>query len=218
MAQKKSTSSYSSLCRRVEHPVLQHKLTLLRKKGLSAADFRRILTETSSLLAYEVTRDLKTAPVAIETPMEGMRSPLINEPLIVISIMRAGNGMLEGMLHMLPFARVGHVGIYRDKFLHSTVEYYFRLPGDAKGQRVLIIDPILATGDTAVAAINRLKEYKVGKITFCCLISAPEGLRNLKEAHPDVEIVTLAVDRQLNPKGYILPGIGDAGDRLFDTF
>jgi uracil phosphoribosyltransferase len=217
MAQKKKIS-IQSLCRTVEHPVLQHKLTLLRKKGTPAADFRRILTEVSSLLAYEVTRNLKTAPVAIATPMEDMRSPLINEPLIVISIMRAGNGMMEGVLHMLPFARVGHIGIYRDKFLHSTVEYYFRLPNDAKGQRVLIMDPILATGDTAVAAINRLKEYEVGPITFTCLIAAPEGLRNLKEAHPDVEIVALAVDRQLNAKGYILPGIGDAGDRLFDTF
>jgi uracil phosphoribosyltransferase len=205
------------LCHVVKHPVLQHKLTMIRKKETNHAEFRRILSEIASLLAYEATKDLKLQQVEISTPLEKTEQPLVGERIILIPIQRAGSGMLEGMLEMLPFARVGHIGIYRDKMIHATVEYYFRIPNNCQGQRVFLIDPLLATGDTAVAAIDRLKQYEVGPITFICVLSAPEGIRQLKAAHPDVQIITTNVDRQLSPKGYILPGLGDAGDRLFDT-
>jgi uracil phosphoribosyltransferase len=206
-----------NLCHVVNHPVLQHKLTMLRKSESNHAAFRSILSEIASLLAYEATKDLKLQHVDIQTPFEKMSAPLVGERLILVSIQRAGSGMLGGMLEMLPFARVGHIGIYRDKLLKSTVEYYFRIPDTCQGQRVILVDPLLATGDTAVAAIERLKQYEVGPITFVCVVAAPEGIVHLKKAHPDVNIITTAVDRQLSAKGYILPGLGDAGDRLFDT-
>ena len=210
-------SDVNKLATIVDHPVIRHKLTMLRKKETNHAEFRAFLSEIASLLAYEATRDLKLRDVKIETPLEKTTQPLVGEKIILISIQRAGSGMLEGMLQMLPFARVGHIGIYRDKLLHSTVEYYFRIPENAKGQRVFLIDPLLATGDTAIAAIDRLKQYEVGPITFVSVLAAPEGIRKLKAAHPDVNIITTNVDRELSPKGYILPGLGDAGDRLFDT-
>jgi len=205
------------MARVIRHPVLQHKLTQLRKKDTRPADFRRILSEISSIMAYEVTRDLKLTEAEIETPLEKTRASVVGENVTLVSIQRAGSGMLEGMLHMLPFARVGHLGIYRDKLIGSTVEYYFRIPNDSAGQKIIVIDPLLATGDTAVAAIDRLKEYDVGPITVVCVLSAPDGIRKLKQFHPDVTIYTTNIDRQLSPKGYILPGLGDAGDRLFDT-
>ncbi len=201
----------------ITHPVLQHKLTILRKKETRHAEFRRVLSEASSILAYEATRDLKVSQVEIETPFERTQQPLVDEKIIVISIQRAGNGMLEGVLEMLPFARVGHIGIYRDKWIKSTVEYYFRIPENCRGLRTFLVDPLLATGDTAVAAIDRLKQYEVGPIAFVCLLASPEGIESLHAAHPDVQIITTHVDRQLSSKGYILPGLGDAGDRLFDT-
>jgi len=207
----------SKLAHVVDHPVIRHKLTMLRKKETNHAEFRAYLSEIASLLAYEATRDLVLRDVKIETPLEKTTQPIVGEKINIISIQRAGSGMLEGMLQMLPFARVGHVGIYRDKFLHATIEYYFRIPEKSKGQRVFLIDPLLATGDTAVAVIDRLKQYEVGPITFVSVLSAPEGIIKLKTAHPDVKIITTNVDRQLSPKGYILPGLGDAGDRLFDT-
>ena len=217
MKQKKSSPKNKSHVHVIEHPVMQHKLSLLRKKETRPAEFRRILSEISCMMAFEVTRDLKTKEVAIETPLEKTKAPLIADPVIVVSIQRAGSGMLEGMMQMLPFAKVGHVGIYRDKNIGSTVEYYFRIPNDAAGQRVILIDPLLATGDTAVAAIDRLKEYSVGPIHYVCILAAPDGIKKVQALHPDVNIFTLSVERELNKRGYILPGLGDAGDRLFDT-
>ena len=209
--------NHEHLCRIVKHPVLQHKLTHLRKVDTRPAEFRRILEEISCLLAYEVTRDLRLRDESISTPLEKAPCPVIDEDLILVSIQRAGSGMLAGALQTLPFARVGHIGIYRDKFIHNTVEYYFRIPNNSEGKKCIVVDPLLATGDTAVAALDRLKEYGSGPITWVSIVSAPEGLARVKEAHPDVVVYTLSVDRQLNEKGYILPGLGDAGDRLFGT-
>lgn len=202
---------------RVDHPVIRHKLAVLRDKKTSAMSFRNIVEEVSEYLAYEVTRDLKTGKIQVETPLEKVECERIDEGVVAISIMRAGNGMLGGILKILPFATVGHIGIYRDRFIKSTVEYYLRLPKEIKGQRVLILDPMLATADTACAAIDRLKEYEVGPIRFLCIFASPEGLAKLKRTHPDVEIYTLSVERELNEQGYLLPGVGDAGDRLYDT-
>ncbi len=209
--------SIEKSCHVVKHPVLQHKMTILRRKETRAWDFRKILTEISSYLAYAVTADIRVANQDIETPIEKSSEPHVAESLLVVSIQRAGSGMLEGFLQTLPFAKVGHIGIYRDKNIGSTVEYYFRIPNDSVGQKVILVDPMLATGDSAVAAINRLKDYDVGPIRLACIVAAPEGIQKVKEAHPDVEIYTTTVDRGLNAKGYIMPGLGDAGDRLFDT-
>jgi uracil phosphoribosyltransferase len=175
------------------------------------------MEELSQLLAYEATRDLGTKRTKVETPLETTDTEMISEELVVVAIMRAGNGMLSGMLRILPFATVGHIGIYRDRFIKSTVEYYLRLPKNVEKKRVLILDPLLATGDTACAAIDRLKEYNVGAIRYVCLLASPEGIKNLKSHHPDVEIYTMSVERQLDERGYLLPGLGDAGDRLYDT-
>src|SRR3954468_8793780 len=201
----------------VSHPVVKHKLSLLRDKKTTALSFRLIMEELSQLLAYEATRDLGTRRANVETPMETAECEIISEELVVVAIMRAGNGMLSGMLRILPFATVGHIGIYRDRFIKSTVEYYLRLPKNVEGKRVLILDPLLATGDTACAAIERLKEYGVGQIRYVCLLASPEGIKNLKAHHPDIEIYTMSVERQLDERGYLLPGLGDAGDRLYDT-
>ena len=201
----------------VDHPVLQHNLTLLRKKETSPAEFRRTLSEMSSLLAYEATRDFALQNISIETPLEKTKGPQFKISPLVVSIQRAGSGMLDGVLRTLPFSRVGHIGIYRDKFIQNTVEYYFRIPNDSEGNTVLLIDPLLATGDTAVNAIDRLKSYSVGPIRFLCILSVKEGIEKIKYFHPDVEIWTTQIDRELSKKGYILPGLGDAGDRLFDT-
>lgn len=208
---------FDSLCTVVQHPVLKHKLSVLRNKETTPLTFRLVVEEISQFLAYEATRDLKTAPREIATPLEKASADVISEDLVLVSIMRAGNEMLSGMLRILPFATVGHIGIYRDKFIQSTVEYYLRLPKSVKGKRVLLLDPLLATGDTACAAIERLKQYEVGPIRYVCLLAAPEGVLAVKRRHPEVEICTLSLERGLNAKGYILPGLGDAGDRLYDT-
>jgi uracil phosphoribosyltransferase len=199
----------------IEHPILSHLLTQLRRKETSMSEFRRLLGEVSKLMAYEVTRDLKTARRSIETPLEKMEAAEVDERLVVASIMRAGNGMLDGVLQMLSFAQVGHIGIYRDKFIKSTVEYYFRLPSEVQGRPVLLLDPLLATGQTALAAINRLKQYEVGKISFLSVLAAPQGVETIRKEHPDVNIYCLSVEKGLDQKGYILPGLGDAGDRLY---
>ena len=201
----------------VSHPVVSHKLSILRDKKTTALSFRLIMEELSQLLAYEATRDLGTRKAKVETPLETAETEMISEELVVVAIMRAGNGMLSGMLRILPFATVGHIGIYRDRFIKSTVEYYLRLPKNVEGKRVLILDPLLATGDTACAAIERLKEYNVGAIRYVCLLASPEGIKHLKNQHPDIEIYTMSVERQLDDRGYLLPGLGDAGDRLYDT-
>jgi uracil phosphoribosyltransferase len=201
----------------VDHPVIRHKLAVLRDQRTSSMSFRNIIQEISQLLAYEATRDLQTVPVTIETPLERATGEHIAEHPVVVSVMRAGMGMLDGMLKILPFATVGHIGIYRDRFIQSTVEYYLRLPKDVKGKRVLLLDPLLATGDTACAALTRLKQFEVGPIRYLCFLSSPEGLARMNREHPDVEIYTLSVERGLDERGYLLPGVGDAGDRLYDT-
>lgn len=179
--------------------------------------FRQIVEEMSQLIAYEATRDLKTTTAAVETPMEKTTSLRIAEPLLIVAILRAGLGMLNGMMKILPFATIGHIGIYRDRFVNATVEYYLRLPKDVKNQRILLLDPMLASGDTACAAIERLKEYGVGQIRLITLLAAPQGVAKINAHFPDVEIYTVNLERELNKKGYILPGMGDAGDRLYDT-
>jgi uracil phosphoribosyltransferase len=201
----------------LEHPVLQHKLSILRDKNISSMAFRQIVEEMSQMMAYEATRDLGMGLSTVETPLEKTKSPKITETFTIVAILRAGLGMLNGMMKILPFATVGHIGIYRDRFVNATVEYYLRLPKNVKNQRVLLLDPMLATGDTACAAIERLKEYGVGQIRLLTLLAAPQGVRKIHAHFPDVEIVTVSLERELNPKGYILPGMGDAGDRLYDT-
>lgn len=206
-----------SNCRLIEHPLISHKMTQLRDVATPPERFRRVMRDLSRLMAYELTRDLRTKPIKVCTPLEEVTLPTLDETVCLVSIMRAGNGMLDGFLDMIPMACVGHVGIYRDKFIDNTVEYYFKLPNDAKDKRVILLDPMLATGGTAISAIDRLKEYGVSSITQACLLTSPEGLAAMAEAHPDVKVVTLSIDRQLNEKGYIVPGLGDAGDRLYGT-
>lgn len=201
----------------IKHPILQHKLTILRDKNTLPSGFRAVMNEISGLLAYEATKDLALKQIEIETPMERTKSPIVGEDLIIVSVMRAGVGMLTGALDMLPFARAGHIGMYRDSFIHATVEYYFKIPEDSRGKRILLVDPMLATAGTAAAAIKRLKQYEVGPIRFCCIVASPEGIRELQAHHPDVPIYCLSIDRCLNEKNYILPGLGDAGDRLYGT-
>jgi uracil phosphoribosyltransferase len=201
----------------VEHPVLMEKLATLRDKKTTSHSFRQTLREISIFLAYEATRDLKTKLRQVETPMQKARLPRVDEEVVIISILRAGEGMLDGFLTTLPFARVGHVGIYRDKFMNNTVEYYFRVPTSFRGKRVLLLDPLLATGDTALATLDRLKQYGVGPITFVSVLSAEVGIKKINDLHPDVKILTVSVEKSLNEKGYLLPGLGDAGDRLFNT-
>ncbi len=204
-------------CKILKHPLLQHNLTKLRDVGTPPVEFRRVMEQLSSLLAYEMTRDLEVSECGVETPLEQTTGSNVSDDIVIVSILRAGNGMLDGLLKMLPFSRVGHIGIYRDKFIGNTVEYYFRLPDKVKGKKILLADPLIATGDTAVAAIERLKEYEVGAIRFVSILASPEGVKNLKEHHPDVEIYALSLERELTDKGYILPGLGDAGDRLYGT-
>ena len=204
-------------CRVLNHPILQHNLTKLRNRDTSPVDFRRVMDQLSALLAYEMTRDISVSNEPVVTPLEETHGAVVSDDLVIVSIMRAGNGMLDGLLRMLPFSRVGHIGIYRDKFIGNTVEYYFRLPDEVKGRKVLLADPLIATGDTAVASIDRLKEYGVESIRFVSLLASPEGLAHLYDHHPDVEVYTLSVERELNDQGYILPGLGDAGDRLYGT-
>lgn len=202
----------------VDHPLVQHKLTLMREKGTSTAVFRQLLREISQFLAYEVTRDLAMETKRIETPVEAMDAPtLAGRKLALVSILRAGNGLLDGMLELIPSARVGFVGLYRDEETLQPVQYYFKVP-DHMGERMVIaVDPMLATGNSSVAAIDLLKKSGAKNIRFLCLLAAPEGVARMKEAHPDVPIVTASVDSHLNDNGYIVPGLGDAGDRMFGT-
>ncbi len=202
----------------VSHPLVQHKLTLMRRKDASTHTFRTLLNEISMLMAYEVTRDMTTQMIEIESPLETMQSPVIDgKKLVFVSILRAGNGILEGMLSVVPGARVGHVGLYRDPETLEPVEYYFKMPQDMHERDIVVVDPMLATGNSAIAAVERLKVLKPKSIKFMCLLTCPEGVKALQAAHPDVPIFTAAIDRELNDHGYILPGLGDAGDRIFGT-
>jgi len=202
----------------VTHPLVQHKLTIMRDKGTPTAVFRQLLREISQLLAYEITRDLPVTTTTIETPLTEMEAPtLAGRKLALVSILRAGNGLLDGMLDLIPSARVGFVGLYRDEETLKPVEYYFKVPAELDRRVVIAVDPMLATGNSSVAAISRLKEAGATDIRFLCLLASPEGVQRMKEAHPDVPIVTAALDERLNGQGYIVPGLGDAGDRMFGT-
>ncbi len=202
----------------VDHPLVQHKLSLMRRKETPTVEFRMLLREISALLGYEVTRDLPLTLVPIETPMAAMEAPMIDgiKPVIV-SILRAGGGILEGMLDVLPSARVGHIGLYRDHDTLQAVEYYFKMPDRVEDRMVIVVDPMLATGNSAIAALHRLKESGATTIKYVCLLASPEGMAALRKAHPDVPVVAAAMDERLNEHGYILPGLGDAGDRMFGT-
>ncbi|CUH81294.1 Uracil phosphoribosyltransferase [Tritonibacter multivorans] len=202
----------------VDHPLVQHKLTIMRQTETSTAEFRQLLRELTQLLAYEVTRELPLTTTTIETPMESMEAPILDgKKLALVSILRAGNGMLDGVLELVPSARVGFVGLYRDEETLEPVQYYFKVPKQISDRMVIAVDPMLATGNSSVAAIDLLKEAGATDIRFLCLLASPEGVARMKEAHPDVPIITASLDRELNEKGYILPGLGDAGDRMFGT-
>lgn len=202
----------------IDHPLVQHKLTLLRRRETSTNSFRRLLSELSLLLAYEVTRDMPMHEVEIDTPLEPMRSRLIDgKKTVFVSIMRAGAGILDGMLQVIPGARIGHIGLYRDPKSLVAVEYYFKVPDDMHDRDAIVVDPMLATGNSAVAAVDRIKETRPRSIRFVALLAAPEGLEHFHAAHPDVPVYLAAIDRQLDEHGYIRPGLGDAGDRLFGT-
>jgi uracil phosphoribosyltransferase len=202
----------------LDHPLIQHKLTLMRKKDASTSTFRTLLNELSMLMAYEVTRDMPLQDISIETPLEPMLGRVIDgKKLVFVSILRAGTGILEGMLAVVPGARVGHVGLYRDPKTLHPVEYYFKVPEKMNERDVIVVDPMLATGNSAIAAVERIKALAPKSIKFVCLVAAPEGVAAMKTAHPDVPIFTAGLDRQLNDHGYILPGLGDAGDRIFGT-
>ena len=202
----------------VDHPLIQHKLTIMRDATTPTAKFRQLLREVSLLLAYEVCRDLDTELVNIQTPLETMEAPkLEGKKLCLVSILRAGNGLLDGMLDLIPSARVGHVGLYRDPKTLIPVEYYLRFPEQMSDRMCIAIDPMLATGNSAAAAVQRIKDSGAKHIKFVCLLASPEGIDSLASEHPDVPIFTAAIDRELNAHGYILPGLGDAGDRMFGT-
>lgn len=202
----------------VNHPLVQHKLSLMREKETSTAVFRQLLREISQLLAYEITRELPMTTKEIETPLEKMDAPVLaGRKLALISILRAGNGLLDGMLELIPSARVGFVGLYRDEKTLQPVKYYFKVPENLSERLVIVVDPMLATGNSSATAVQMLKDAGATNIRFLCLLAAPEGVARMKEAHPDVPIVTASVDARLNEKGYILPGLGDAGDRMFGT-
>ena len=202
----------------VDHPLVQHKLSLMRDRSTSTSKFRLLMREVALLLGYEATRDLALEEAAIETPLEPARVPLLaGKKLCLVSILRAGNGLLDGMLDLVPSARVGHIGLYREPRTLEAIEYYLKLPDDLPERDVILLDPMLATGNSAVAAISRLVELGARSIKFVCLVAAPEGVAKLQSVFPDVPILTAAVDRCLNGHGYILPGLGDAGDRLFGT-
>ena len=202
----------------ITHPLVQHKLALMRQKDASTNSFRRLLDELSTLMAYEVTRDMPLQDVEIETPLETMTGKMIDgKKLVLVSILRAGDGFLDGMLRVVPGARVGHIGLYRDPATLQPVEYYFKMPSEMSERDVVVVDPMLATGNSAAAAVARIKQLNPKSIKFVCLLAAPEGVAVMQAAHPDVDIYTAAVDRCLNDHGYILPGLGDAGDRIFGT-
>ena len=202
----------------VDHPLVQHKLTLMREKSRSTKGFRQLLNEIGMLLLYEVTRDLPLEEVEIETPVARMKAPqLAGKKLVLAPILRAGVGFLDGMLELVPSARVAHIGLYRDPESLSAVEYYFKAPSDLEDRLVLVLDPMLATANSAVAAVDRLKERGARDLRFACLLAAPEGIRHFQGVHPEVPIWTASIDERLNEHGYILPGLGDAGDRMFGT-
>lgn len=202
----------------IDHPLVQHKLTKMRQKETSTASFRRLLREISTLLCYEVTRDLELTMETIETPMTTMEAPVLEgKKLVFASILRAGNGLLEGMLDLVPSARVSHIGVYRDHDTLEAIEYFFKAPEDIGERLVIVVDPMLATGNSSIAAVDRLKERGVANIRFLCLLAAPEGIENFRKAHPDVAVYTAAIDSHLNEQGYIVPGLGDAGDRMYGT-
>lgn len=201
----------------IEHPIIAHKLGMLRNKNSTPHDFRQLFNELGQILAYESTRDLKLASTEVETPLMKAKVQRIGEQVVVATVLRAAEGMLPAFMQMLPFAQFGHIGIYRDKFMNQTVEYYFKLPQPVEGRRVLLIDPLLATGDTCLAALDRLRQYRVGPIKVITILSSTLGLTKVLEAHPDVEIFTLSIEKELDERGYLLPGLGDAGDRLFGT-
>jgi uracil phosphoribosyltransferase len=202
----------------ITHPLVQHKLTLMRKKDTSTAGFRRLMKEVSLLLCYEVTRDLELTTETIETPLAEMDAPTLKgKKLVFASVLRAGNGLLEGMLDLVPSARVAHIGLYRDHETLQPVEYFFKSPLDLEDRLVIVVDPMLATANSAIAAVAKMKEHGARNLRYLCLLAAPEGVRAFTEAHPDVPVFTAAIDRKLNELGYIVPGLGDAGDRLYGT-
>jgi uracil phosphoribosyltransferase len=202
----------------VDHPLVQHKLSLMRRKETPTAMFRQLIREVTMLLGYEVTRDLPMGKERIETPITEMDAPVLTgKKVVFISILRAGNGLLEGMLDLIPSARVGHVGIYRDPDTLVAVEYYFKVPEELEERPVIVVDPMLATANSAIAAVQRVKEAGARDIKMLCLLAAPEGIKAFQDAHPDVRIITAAIDDHLNEHGYIVPGLGDAGDRIYGT-
>ena len=202
----------------IDHPLVQHKLTLMRRKTTSTTNFRKLLNEVAALMAYEVTRNVPMQEVEIETPLETMTARMIDgKKLVFVPILRAGTGLLDGFLSVIPGARVGHVGMYRDPATLQPVEYYFKMPGDMPERDAIVLDPMLATGNSAVLAVARLKQAQPRSIRLACLVAAPEGLATFTSAHPEVPVYTAAIDRQLDEHGYILPGLGDAGDRIFGT-
>jgi uracil phosphoribosyltransferase len=202
----------------IDHPLIQHKLTIMRDKNTATYDFRNLIREVSMLMGYEVLRDLPLEDSQIETPLEKMTGRVLaGKKVCIVPILRAGTGFLDGLLQLVPAARVGHIGLYRDPETLIPVEYYMKMPDDLPNRQVIIVDPMLATGHSAVAAVERVKDHDATDIKFMCLIASPEGLRTFHEAHPDVPVYTAAIDRELNDHGYILPGIGDAGDRIFGT-
>lgn len=202
----------------IDHPLIQHKLTIMRETATPSALFRKLLHEISHLMAYEVCRDLKTETITIETPLETMEAQkLTGKKMCLVSILRAGNGLLDGMLELIPSARVGHIGLYRDPETLKPVEYYLKLPEAIEDRLTIVIDPMLATGYSAIAAVDRIKKAGAKQIKFVCLLAAPEGIDAFSSRHPDVPIYTAAIDRQLNDHGYIMPGLGDAGDRIYGT-
>lgn len=202
----------------IDHPLIRHKLTLLRDKNTSTKEFRDLMREVSMLMGYEVMRDLPTEEIEIETPLEKTTSHVLaGKTMCIVSILRAGNGFLDGLLQLAPTARVGHIGLYRDPDTLIPVEYYLKFPDDMANRSVIVVDPMLATGHSAVAAIDRVRDMDATDVKFLCLVASPEGLKVFHEAHPDVPVYTASVDRRLDDRGYILPGIGDAGDRIFGT-
>lgn len=202
----------------VSHPLVQHKLTIMRKKETSTAGFRRLLREISLLLGYEVTRELELTTTEIETPLQTMQAPTLEgKKLVFASVLRAGNGLLEGLLDLVPAARVAHVGLYRDHDTLEAIEYFFKAPSDLADRLVIVVDPMLATANSAISAVEKLKQRGATNLRFLCLLAAPEGIERFTEAHPDVPIFTASIDERLNEKGYIVPGLGDAGDRMYGT-